>query len=61
MKKKNLSDWEKQELFLEKKMGIKGGCGRSNHSVYETAQSSLWGCGFFLFVGISLIVCGAIF
>lgn len=61
MKKKKLSDWEKQERFLEYKMGIKGGCGRSNHSIYETAQSTAWGCGIILFVGFFMMVFGAIY
>lgn len=58
---KKLFEYEKRERFLEYKMGIKGGEGKSNQSVCDTATSTMWGCGIFVFLGFILTLCGAIF
>ena len=55
------SEYDEREKFLEYKMGIKGNYDKSNQSVYDTATSTMWGCGMFVFLGFILLICGAIF
>lgn len=48
-KHKKNSEWKKREQFVEYKMGIKGGEGKSNQSVYDTAYN------FLVFVGLCVL------
>ena len=58
---KDFSEYDDCEKFLEREMGIKGNYDKSNQSVYDTATSTMWGCGIFVFLGFILMLCGAIF
>ena len=59
MKRETPEEWDRREQELEA-MGFKGGQGRSNHEVYETAGICSWVFGMLAIFILSMLTAGIV-